>query len=105
MGDQQEAYRQPLHHVAVHRHFQAAAIPHLVVDLQNNLDSDRDLDCSTPDLKWEESRRVVLGYYSQSMAEAERRCTELGRARAVAPLLPSPSLDKVHDQGGDVAAL
>ena len=98
-------HRQSLHRAAVHRHFQAAAIPRLVVDLQNNLDFDRDLDCSIPDLKWEESRRVVLGYYSQSTVEAERQCIELGRARAVAPLLPSPSPDKVRDQGGDVAAL
>ena len=105
MGDPQEVHRQSLHRVAAHRHLRAAAIPHLVVDLQNNLGFVRDLDCSTPDLKWEESRRVVLGYCWQSMAEAERRCIELGRGRAVAPLLPSPSLDKVHDQGGDVAAL
>ena len=98
-------HRQSLHRVAVHRHFRAAAFPHLAADLQNNLGFDRDLDCSTPDLKWEESRQVVLGYCSQSTAEAERRCIELGRGRVVVPLLPSPSLDKVHDQGGDVAAL
>ena len=98
-------HRQSLHRVAAHRHLRAAAIPHLAVDLQNNLDFVRDLDCSSPDLKWGESRRVVLGYCWRSMAEAERRCIELGRGRAVAPLLPSPSLDKVHDQGGDVAAL
>ena len=98
-------HRQSLHRVAVHKHFRVAAIPHLAVGLQNNLDFDRDLDCSTPDSKWEESKQVVLGYCSQSMAEAERRCIELGRDRAVVPLLPSPSLDKVYDQGGDVAAL
>ena len=97
--------RQSLHRVAVRRRFREAAIPHLAVDLQNNLGYDRDLDCSIPDWKSEESRRVVLGYCWQSMAEAERLCTELDRGRAVALLLPSPFLDKVHDQGGDVAAL
>ena len=95
-------HRQCLHRVV---HLRAAAIPHLAVDLQNNLDFVHDLDCSTPGLKWEESRRVVLGYWWQSMAEAEHRCIELGHGRAVAPPRPSPSPDKVHDQGGDVAAL
>ena len=35
----------------------------------------------------------------------ERRCIELGRGLAVAPLLPSRSLGRVDDRGGDVAVL
>ena len=54
------SHRQALHRVAVHRHFPAAATPHLAADLQNNLDCFRDLVYSSLDLRQEESIQVVL---------------------------------------------
>lgn len=47
----------------------------------------------------------MLGCCWQDMAEGERRCIELGRGLAAAPLLPSPFPGRVSDQGGDVGVL
>lgn len=47
----------------------------------------------------------MLGCCWQNMAEGERRCIELGRGLAAAPLLPSPFPGRVSGQGGDVGVL
>ena len=105
MGDPREERRRSPHRVAVRRRLQAAATPHLAVDLQNSLDFVRDLDCSSPGLKWEESTQVVLDDYWHNMAEGGRRCIVRAHGQAVEHLLPSRSLGRVSDQSGDVAVL
>ena len=99
-------HRQALHRVAAHRHLQAVATQHLAVDLQNNLDFGRDFDYNTLGLRWEESRRVVLGDLWKNMAGGQRRCIELGHGLEVGALLqPSQYHGRGRDQRGDVGVL
>ena len=87
-------------------HFAVAAIPHLIADLQNNLDSVRNHGCSILGLRREENILVVLDdCCSQNVAEGGHRCIELVRGLPVLRLLPSQCRGREGGQGGDVGVL